>query len=291
MKRQGWWGFLFTLPFVINLLVLFLFPFLFSFYLTFTRYDLFNPPEWVGLRNWAYLMREGPFWLSMRNIGFFALIFVPLQTFFALLFAHLLNQQIRARNFFRAIYFMPAITPWMAGGLAWVWIYNNEYGVINWLLETLSLPTVNWLGDYRWWIVIGSIALVNVWKGVGSSMILLLAGMQNISSEMLEAAKIDGARRWSLFWKIIMPLTSPMIYLVLLLCTISAFTAFDVFLVMLDAHSVADRYNVPNLIIYQDAFLHYRMGRASAVAWSLFVVIMFFTMIQRYGEKRWVHYD
>lgn len=227
----------------------------------------------------------------MRNISFFALVFVPLQTFFALFFAYLLNQQIRGKALLRAVYFIPSITPWMAAGVAWLWLYNNEYGIINWLLETFDLTTVNWLGDVRWWVVIGAIALVQVWKGIGSSMILLLAGMQNISQEMLEAAHIDGAKGWSMFFRIIMPLTSPMIYLVMMLSTISAFQAFDVFLVMLDVESVPDRYSIPNLTIYQDAFLNYKMGRASTIAWFLFVVIMGLTLIQRKMEKRWVHYD
>lgn len=291
MARQGWWGFCFTLPFVINLLVFFLFPFVFSLYLTFTRWDLFNPPEWIGLTNWIYLLTEGSFWISMRNIAFFALIFIPLQTFFALLVAHLLNQQIRAKSLFRAIYYLPAITPWMAAGIAWLWLYNNQYGVINWILSSLNVGTVNWLGDPRWWIVIGAVALANVWKGIGSSMVLLLAGMQNISSEMLEAARIDGATGRTLFFRIVMPLTSPMIYLVMILSSISAFQAFDVFLIMLGVDSVPDRYNIPNLIIYQDAFLNYRMARASTVAWILFIAIMALTLFQRTMEKRWVHYD
>src|SRR5699024_5419736 len=130
-KRQGWWGYVFTLPFVINLLVFFLFPFVFSLYLAFTKWDLFNPPEWVGLYNWKNMLFNKPFWMTMRNIAVFALIFVPLQTFFALFFAHLLNLQIKGKSLFRAIYFLPAITPWMAAGVAWLWLYNSEYGIVN----------------------------------------------------------------------------------------------------------------------------------------------------------------
>ncbi len=290
-KKQGWWGYLFTLPFTVNLIVFFLFPFVFSLYLSFTKWDLFNSPEWIGLNNWKNMLFSKPFWLSMRNIGLFALIFIPLQTFIALFLAHLLNLQIKGKTLFRTIYFLPVITPWMAAGIVWLWLYNNEFGIINWLLTSVNLEPVNWLGDVRWWVVIGSIALVNVWKGVGESVIILLAGMQNISQEMIEAARMDGASGLTFFFRIVVPLTSPMIYLVMMISSIAAFQAFDVFLIMLGVDNIPDRYNIPNLTIYQDAFLNYKMGRASAVAWFLFIVITGLTLFQRKMESRWVHYD
>ncbi|BFT72871.1 MULTISPECIES: carbohydrate ABC transporter permease [Paenibacillus] len=292
MRKQGWWGFVFTVPFVLQLLIFFLFPFVFSLYLTFTKWDLFNPPQWIGLRNWSQFLHQKVFWLSMRNVGYFAVLFVPLQTFTALILAYLLNQQIRGKSLFRMIYFLPVITPWVAGGMIWLWIYNNEYGLLNWILHTLGLQPVDWIRSGKWWLVIGSIALVNIWKGAGYSMVLILAGMQNISQEMLEAARMDGATGWTLFTKITMPIVSPMVYMVMILSTISAFHAFDVFLVMLgDVISVADRNMVPNILIYRDSFLNFKMGSASAMAWGLFLVILAITIVQKVTEKRWVHYE
>ncbi|MDU0201157.1 MULTISPECIES: sugar ABC transporter permease [Paenibacillus] len=292
MRKQGWWGFVFTVPFVLQLLIFFLFPFVFSLYLTFTKWDLFNPPQWIGLRNWSQFLHQQVFWLSMRNVGYFAILFVPLQTFTALILAYLLNQQIRGKSLFRMIYFLPVITPWVAGGMIWLWIYNNEYGLLNWILHTLGLQPVDWIRSGKWWLVIGSIALVNIWKGAGYSMVLILAGMQNISEEMLEAARMDGATGWTLFTKITMPIVSPMVYMVMILSTISAFHAFDVFLVMLgDVISVADRNMVPNILIYRDSFLNFKMGSASAMAWGLFLVILAITIVQKVTEKRWVHYE
>lgn len=292
MRKQGWWGFVFTLPFVLQLLIFFLFPFVFSFYLTFTKWDLFNAPQWVGLRNWSQFLHNKGFWLSLRNVGYFAVLFVPLQTGAALILAYLLNQQIYAKSLFRMVYFLPVITPWVAGGMIWLWIYNFNYGMLNWFIGLFGFDPVEWVRSGHWWLVIGSIAVVNVWKGAGYSMILILAGMQNISKEMMEAARMDGASGWALFSKITVPIVSPMVYMVMILSTISAFHAFDVFLVMLgDIMSVADRNMVPNILIYRDAFLNFKMGSASAMAWGLFIIILVITLIQKMTEKRWVHYE
>jgi multiple sugar transport system permease protein len=269
------------------------FPIFFSAYLSFAAWDLFNPIKWVGLDNWKQLMEQTAFWISVRNIFYFALIFVPLQTVFALIIAHLLNQSIRGKTLFRMIYFLPVVTPWIAGGVVWVSLFGEKYGLVNWALGLFNISPVEWLTSRHWWLVIGSIALVNVWKGVGSSMILLLAGMQNISKDMSEAAQIDGASGWKYFSKIVFPLVSPMIYLVMILSTISAFQAFDVFLAMWGAYvtNVPERNLVPNMLIYRDAFMLTKMGPASAMAWMLFLIILAITLFQRYFEKRWVHYE
>ncbi|GAA3407580.1 carbohydrate ABC transporter permease [Paenibacillus hodogayensis] len=293
MQKQGYWGYIFTLPFLIHVVVFVAFPILFSTYLSFAQWDLFNPIEWVGLRNWKNLLSEHTFWISIRNVFYFALIFVPLQTILSLIVAHLLNQAIRGKTLFRLLYFLPVVTPWMAGGMLWNYLYGEQYGLVNWVLSLVNLGPVQWLTSRQWWIVIGSIAFVQVWKGIGSSMILLLAGMQNISKEMHEAAQIDGASGFKYFSKIVLPLVSPMIYLVMILSTISAFQAFDVFLAMWGANvtMVPERNLVPNMLIYRDAFMLSKMGPASAAAWALFLIILTITLFQRLFEKRWVHYD
>lgn len=174
----------------------------------------------------------------------------------------------------------------------WLWLYNSDFGLLNWLLGLLGLGPYQWVNSQSWWVVMGSVALVNVWKGVGYSMVLLLAGMQNVSKDLLESARMDGANGKQLFFKIVFPLVSPMIYLVLILSTISAFQAFDVFLIMLGPEPIriADRNMIPNLLIYRNAFIYNKMGLASSMAWALFVVILSVTLVQKRLEKRWVHY-
>ena len=293
MHKQGIWGYIFTLPFVLNVVIFLLFPVLFSTYISFTEWDLFNPPRWIGLDNWVRTLQKHEFWVSMRNVFVFALIFVPLQTVLAFLVAFMLNQSIRAKSLFRLVYFLPVVTPWIAGGVVWVWMFNNQYGVLNWFLGTMGIGPGKWIDSPNWLVVIASIAVVNVWKGAGQSMIILLAGMQNVPKEVLESAQIDGASGWKQLTSIVFPIVTPMVYLVMILSTISAFHAFDVFLGLFGSITtgIPEQNMVPNLLIYRDAFLLFKMGPASATAWLLFLVILAFTLFQKTFEKRWVHYD
>ncbi|MBP1994514.1 carbohydrate ABC transporter permease [Paenibacillus eucommiae] len=292
MRKEARWGYILTLPFSIQLLVFFAFPFFFSLYLTFTQWDMFNLPVWIGASNWIRLLDDKSFWYSLRNVLMFAVIFVPLQTIMALVLAFSLNQAIRAKSLYRVIYFLPVVTPWLAGGTMWVWMMNKTYGLANYLLGIMSISPVNWLDSKHWAIPIMSVALVNVWKGVGSSMVILLAAIQGVSKDLYEAASLEGASRRALFWHIVFPIVSPMVFLVLVLSTISAFQAFDVFLIMFDTlNNVPDSKVTPNILIYKDAFLTNKMGYASAMSWALFMVILAVTLLQKYFEKRWVHYE
>lgn len=293
MQKQRYWGYIFTLPFIINVLVFLLFPIAFSAYISFTQYDLFNAPKWVGLDNWINVLKKEEFWISMRNVFYFALVFVPLQSGIAFLVAFMLNQAIRAKSMFRLFYFLPVVTPWLAGGVVWSWMFNYQYGVFNWFLSLVNIDPVRWLDSKSWVVVITSIALVNVWKGLGQSMIIILAGMQNVPKEVLEAAQIDGASGWKQLTRIVFPLVTPMVYMVMILSTISAFHAFDVFLGLFGSiqTGIPERNMIPNLLVYRDSFLLFKMGPASAMAWLLFFVILTITLFQRYFEKKWVHYD
>ncbi|MFD0712637.1 carbohydrate ABC transporter permease [Paenibacillus sp. GCM10027626] len=292
MHKQNHWGYILTLPFIVNFLVFFAFPFIFSLYLTFTKWDMFNAPDWIGMKNWSKLINDKPFWYSIRNSALFAAVFVPLQTLFALVLAFFLNQAIRAKAFYRVIFFLPVVTPWLAGGTMWKWMMNKTYGLLNYFLDMFHIPPIDWLDSSHWWLPVTSVAMVNVWKGVGSSMIILLAGIQAVSKELYEAASLDGATRWTLFWRIVFPIVSPMIFLVLILSTISSFQAFDVFLVMFSSPDiVAEQKLMPNILIYKDAFLTSKMGYASAMSWALFVLIISVTLVQKWSEKRWVHYE
>lgn len=293
MHKQGYWGYIFTLPFLINVVVFLIFPIAFSAYISFTQYDLFNPPKWIALDNWIALLKKEEFWISMRNVFYFALVFVPMQTGMAFLIAFMLNQAIKGKSIFRLFYFLPVVTPWLAGGVVWAWMFNYQYGVINWMLSLVQFDPVKWLDSRSWVLVITSIALVNVWKGMGQSMIILLAGMQNVPKEVLEAGQIDGASGWKQLTHIVFPMVTPMVYLVMILSTIAAFQAFDVFLGLFGSIQTGIPQNImmPNLIVYRDSFLLFKMGPASAMAWMLFFVILAITLFQRYFEKRWVHYD
>lgn len=292
MNKYNKWGYFLTLPYVIGFLVFSAYPFFYSFYLTFTDWDMFNPPKWIGMDNWSYIFEQKPFLYSIRNVCYFALLFVPVQGLAALFVAYMLNQSIKAKGLFRVVYFLPVVTPWVAGGLLWKWLLDSNFGLVNELLGYAGIGPFKFLNNPHWWIVIGVISLVTVWKGMGSAIVILLAGMQNISRDLLEAAEIDGANRRTVFWRVVFPLVSPMLFLVLVTSTISAFHAFDVFLVMLDSpNTVKDQLLTTNILIYRDAFLLFKMGSASAMSWALFVIILIITLFQKQLEKRWVHYE
>ncbi|MCU6710831.1 sugar ABC transporter permease [Paenibacillus sp. J5C_2022] len=292
LRKEARWGYILTLPFSIQLLVFFAFPFFFSLYLTFTQWDMFNAPVWTGLSNWNRLLEDRTFWHSMKNILLFTVVFVPLQTILALVLAFFLNQAIRAKSLYRIVFFLPVVTPWLAGGTMWGWLMNKTYGLANYIMEAMSFPAVNWLDSGNWVVPITSVAMVNVWKGVGTSMVILLAAIQGVSKDLYEASSLEGAGRWAVFWRIVFPIVSPMVFLVLVLSTISAFQAFDVFLVMLGTPDyVSDAKVTPNILIYKQAFLSVKMGYASTMAWALLIVILIVTLAQRHLEKRWVHYE
>ncbi len=291
MKKSNFWGLFFVSPFIFGILVFFIFPVLFSGYISFTKWDMFNSPQWVGLKNWIDALKDPVIWISFRNVFYFALIFVPLQTLFALIIAHFLNQKIRLKGFFRACYFLPNVTPWVAGAIVWKFLYGYEYGLLNYILRVFGLQGSHWYDSGYWWVAIGSLAIMNVWKGMGQTMVIMLAGMQNVPAEIIEAARTEGANKRLIFWKITVPLISPTVFLTMILSTIAAFTAFDVFLTMFDVFSLPVQNSVVNLMVYRQAFVYGKMGPASAMAWLLFLVILIITLVQKKFEKRWVYYD
>lgn len=294
-KKETFWGWVFSAPYVINLSVFFLFPLIFSIYLTFTRYDLFNPPKWIGTANWYNLFTDAAFWKGLRNLAFFALLDVPIQTVVALVVAHILNNIKRGAKIFRVLYFIPVVSPWVGVSLMWLWLYNPQFGVFNWLLGLIGIGPYKWVSSTSWVVVVGCIAVVNAWKGFGYSMVLFLAGLQNISSEVIESADIDGANSFRKFVSIIVPYVSPTTFMVMILSTISAFQSFDAFYVMLTSMggiaAIPDDFNVVNVLIYNNAFMYSKMGYASTLAWALFAVIGALSLIQNKLEKRWVQYD
>lgn len=291
MKKNNFWGLFFVSPFILGILVFFVFPVLFSGYISFTKWDMFNPPKFVGLKNWIDALKDPVTWISFRNVFYFALIFVPLQTVFALIVAHFLNQKIRLKGFFRACYFLPNVTPWVAGAIVWKFLYGYEYGLLNYILRIFGFKGSHWYDSGYWWIAIGSLAIMNVWKGMGQTMVILLAGMQSVPTEIIEAARTEGANKGVIFWKVTVPLISPTVFLTMILSTIAAFTAFDVFLTMFDVFSLPTQNSVVNLTVYREAFVYGKMGPASAMAWLLFLVILIITLVQKKFEKRWVYYD
>jgi multiple sugar transport system permease protein len=222
------------------------------------------------------------------NTLYYTFGLVPLNLVVSLGLAVWLNARLRGLTLYRMAFFLPVVTVTVAVALIWRWMYEPRAGIVDAALRAVGLPGPAWLGDTHW--AMPAIILMSVWKGFGYNMVLFLAGLQGIPASIYEAAMIDGANAWQRFWRITLPLLSPVIFLAVVLTVISSFQVFDQALVMTNG-GPANATNTIVLYIYQNGFQFFRMGYASAIAWVLFVVIFIFTLFQMRLQGRWVTYD
>lgn len=287
-KKHMNWGWAFISPYLVGFLIFTLFPLLFSIFISFTKYNIFNPPQWIGLENFSRAFKDPDVWISFRNVLVFAAILETLQLFFGCIFAVMLNQKIKGITAYRIIYFIPVLTPMVAVSFVWISMYNPSYGILNYLLSFIGLGPFDFIFSGNWFEVVASIAVMSAWKGVGHTTIFLLAGLQNISTDINEAAEIDGATKLSKFFRITLPLLTPTIFFLLMVGVISAMQSFDSFYTM--SQDTGANTTVISLLIYNNAFLYSKVGLASAIGWISFAVIAVLTLIQKFTEKRWVNY-
>lgn len=295
-KSEGRWGLLMVSPYIVHFVVFVAVTFLASLYFSFSDYDILNPPQWVGLANYEKLIHDPVFWKALWNTVYFAVLFVPAQTFLALVLAVALNQKLRGLKLIRLAHFLPVISSWTVIYYVADAIFNPRFGMANSLLMRLGLEPQKWLQDE--WLVIPILVLVAVWKGVGYIMVIFLAGLQNVPQELYEAADMDGAGAVRKFFHITMPMISGTTFLVLILSTISTFQAFEQIYVMtggsVDATAAGGPNNASLLLmvyLYREGFSFLHMGYASAIAWVLFIMLFAFTLIQVKLQKRWVYYE
>ncbi|MFY4773603.1 carbohydrate ABC transporter permease [Metabacillus sp. RGM 3146] len=293
--NEGKWGLLMVSPYLLHFIFIAI-TFAASLYFSFTHYDLLNPPEFAGTENYEKMIHEPLFWKAFWNTIYFSLLFVPCQTILALILASALNQQLKGIKLFRMAHFLPVISSWAVINYVADAIFNPKFGLANNFLVQLGLPAQKWLNDEK--MVIPLLVAVAVWKGVGYMMVIFLAGLQNISNELYEAADIDGAGTFRKFTKITMPLISGTTFLVLILSTISTFQAFEQIYVMTGGTYDISQMGGPNnasmvlmLYLYREGFSFLNMGYASAIAWSLFIILLVLTGVQMLVQKKWVFYD
>lgn len=287
---EGVWGYIFIFPFILGLVVFFLLPALASFYLSFTEWDGLSIPKFNGIENLKHMMSDASFKRALINTMLFTFIAVPLSITFATIIAVLLNQKIKGMVVYRTLFFIPIITMPVAVGVIWKWLYNTEFGLFNHILGFLSLPQPDWLFDER--IALLSIVITYVWMTVGNNTIILLAGLQGISSYFYEAAEIDGAGRIKKFFYITLPLLTPSIFFVLVMSIINSLQVFDlVYMMMGDNVALLRPTRTIVYSMYEQGFEYYNMGYASAQAFLLFLIILLLTILQLNWQKRWVHYQ
>jgi multiple sugar transport system permease protein len=287
-RREALFFYVFVSPWIVGFLVFTIGPIIASLYFSFNDYAIIAPAEWVGLANFRRLFTgDELFWKSLGNTAYYVGIGVPLRIVFAFLLATLLNQGIRGRLFYRVAYYMPSIIPGVASAVLWLILLNPRLGLINLLLGLFGIPSINWLGSPQW--SKPGLILMSLW-GVGGSMVLYLAGLQSIPETLYEAADIDGASRWRKFWAVTIPLMTPTILYNLIMQLIGSFQVFGSAFIMTRGGPLNSTLFYM-LHLYRFAFQYFKMGYASALAWVLFVVIIFFTLLTLKWSQAWVFYQ
>ncbi len=279
-------GMLFVAPWVIGFILWTLIPMASSFYYSFTQYDLLTPPRWLGLNNYTNLITDKDFHLVVRNTMWWVLISAPMGVISAFLMAALLNTKIVGRSFFRAIFFFPSIVPSIVIATVFLFLLNIQYGAINGALKALGMQTIPFLSNPSW--AKPTLLIIHMWAQ-GSAMVIFLASLQDVPREMLEAATVDGANTWHKFWNITIPMVSPVILFNTIMALIGGFQNFDLpWLLTQGGPNRATEFF--SLFLYRNAFIYLRMGKASALAWVLFLVIVIFTVILFRSSAKLVYY-
>ncbi|MDO4325420.1 MAG: sugar ABC transporter permease [bacterium] len=284
------WGYAMVAPLVIGLLVFYFYPFFQSIYMSFTKTGAFNQSQWNGIENYVELIGDKTFWQSLKNTFVFVVMTVPVGIFLSMVLAALLNSKIKGTSFYRTIYFLPSVTMAAAISLVWKWIYNGDYGLLNAVLGMFGIKGMSWLTNPK--TVMVAIGVVGIWCSCGYNTIILLAGLQGISSSYYEAAAIDGAGPLYVFRKITFPLLSPTIFFVVVTSLINGLKTFDLVYMMVPKESpVYKQAQTVVMYFYRNAFDYANKGYASAIAVAIFVIIMLLTILQMRMQKHWVIYE
>lgn len=297
MQTQKWtrWrlmktieGYLFISPWIVGFILFTAGPVVASLGLSFYQWSLIRPPRFVGLENYVTMFTNDPlFWQSLRVTLLYVAVAVPLQIAFALFLAILLNQKVRAIPVFRTIFYLPSVVSGVAIAVLWLWLYQPELGLINDLLSKVGIDGPAWLISKLW--ALPAIIGASLWT-VGGTMIIFLAGLQDMPQHLYEAAALDGAGEWAKFRHVTLPMLSPVIFFNLVLGLIAAFRMFELPLVMTQGGPInATMFYA--LYLYLSAFKFLKMGYAAALAWVLFIIIMIVTGLQLKLARRWVYYE
>ncbi|MEA1904765.1 MAG: sugar ABC transporter permease [Candidatus Hadarchaeota archaeon] len=289
-QREAIEGLLFTLPWLLGMLVFFAVPVIASFLLSFAKYDIVRAPEFVGLSNYkTAFMNDKLFWPSLHRTFYYAVISVPVGLAGSLAAALLLNQGLHGTTFFRTFFFLPSLTPSMAAAFIWRWLLNPEVGLVNHLLWQVGIQGPRWMGSTTW--VIPSLILVSLWQSIGGTrMLIFLAGLQGVPEELYDAAEVDGANSWHKFRHVTLPMISPTFFFNLVLGIIGALQVFTLAYTATDGGPGRASWFFA-LHIYRNAFELFYMGYASSLAWLFLFLILALTLVNFQLSGRWVYYE
>jgi multiple sugar transport system permease protein len=291
-QREMLAGLAFISPWFIGFIIFTAGPMLASLGLSFTEYDVLNPPEFVFLDQYKKLLDDPKIRLSISNTVVYTLMRVPLSMMFALTLAMILNRVGRAAGFFRTAFYMPSMTPAVAIGTLWLWILNPRIGLVNSGLDLIGIDGPGWTTDPDW--IIPGIVLMSLWS-VGGTVIIYLAALRNVPQVLYEAAYVDGANAWIRFRHVTLPMISGAIFFTLIVNTIASLQIFaevyTMFFGTMNSGAASSSGLFYNIYLFRQAFEYFHMGYASAMAWILFVIILIITIIQVKLSDRWVYYE
>ena len=283
--RKEWTAYLFISPWFILFLIFTLFSVSFSFYLSFHDWNIVElTKNFVGFSNYINLFKDARFFQALWNTLLFTGVGVPLGMISGLLVALLLNTKVRFQGGFRTLYYIPVITPLVVSAVIWKWIFQGDYGLLNYYMLQLGLikEKLLWLADPN--LAMPALIIMGVWMGTGGIMIMYLAGLQGIPQELYDAAKVDGANGFQLLWNMTIPLLAPTTFYLLITSVIGSFQSFAHIYIMTSGGPL-HRTTVIGYYLYEKGFKFYQMGYASAIAYVLFAIIFTFTLLQfKYGK-------
>ena len=291
-KKKMKWGkivpYAFIFPWVFGFVAFTLGPLLFSLFISFFDWPLIGEVQFVGLKNYQDMFTNDPlFWDSLWITVKFAALFVPFNLIIALFLAILLNQKVKGFAFFRTFFYLPSVISGVALAMIWAWVYNGEYGILNYFLSLVGIKGPNWLSDPNWSLV--AMVIASLW-GQGTLMLIFLAGLKNIPKDLYEAASIDGAGKIQQFFKITLPMLTPTILFNLITTIIGAFQQLTLALVLTGGGPLKSTYFYA-MYVYENAFKYFKMGYSSANAWFMFLIILGLTLLVFKSSAAWVYYE
>ena len=284
------WAYALIAPTIIGLIVLNIIPILQTLYLSFFKSGDFGKGNiFVGFSNYKKMFTDIQVWHAVGNTLKYTIIVVPVTVIIAMILAVLLNSKIKGKGIYRTIYFIPMIAAPAAITMVWKWLYNNQFGLINYMLSKIGINAVNWIDNPK--VALYSVAIIGIWSTVGYSMVLLIAGLQEIPKDYYEASNIDGASPVKQFFNITIPLVSPTLFFVMVTSIIQAMQVFDVIYMMIDVTSPSYDKTVSLVyLFYNSSFKYSDKGYGSAIVMLLLAIIMIITVIQMKAQKKWVNY-
>ncbi|MBI2941297.1 MAG: sugar ABC transporter permease [Chloroflexi bacterium] len=286
--REALVGYALLLPGAVPMLIFLLAPIFAGFFFSLLKWNLLQPWTFVGVENYATLFGDPELWEALQVSATYMVGVIPAGIVISLALAVALNTGRRGIIAYRTLYFMPVVTATVAIALLWRWLYAGQIGLLNTLLASFGIQGPDWLGDPAW--ALPAVMIMSVWKGLGYTMVLFLAGLQGIPEHLYDAARIDGAGTWARFRYVTLPLLSPTTFFVLVTGLIGALQVFDQIFVMTNGGPYRSTVSA-SFYIYETGFRLLKMGYAAAAAWMLFAIIFVATLIQWRLQERWVHYE